>query len=539
MLALLVASSAWAQEPEKVIQQVVDDAAVPAGAGVPIRCVGNVVILDEVYAAVLSYAGWETAPPGPAKALWIRYTLEDFLHASGYDLATVEVKELPRGGYELIIDEGRLDKIIFQNVDPWTTVNLIFTLDLPGKVYNRQLLERRLQRIRRKMNVERVDYRVVRADRPEKVRLQVDDPHLIEGLTLLAPGEPHELRISFEQGERRSGFELGIGVQPPDGITVNASFFVPEALVRKDRLEIDARLGVRLTDIGQVPGNRIGLSRAGVGLEWSTPPAFDVLRLTAGAGAQLEARRREDLELVNYFFAPVRASLGLALQVEGFFTQVAGGLEQRVFFGARAETSGLDIPVLERTEGDGLRSFAEASLGWTFNHHRLRRDRPHEIRLDGRYLWPLAGGAEGVIRRARLAYRNVVMNGYEEFRYRVQGAWLDGNVPFYAEIPMGDGFLRSAFQGSVYARRLAGLGLEYRFSLSRDTLKFSLFNDAVAYESLDMLRQPEDLAVIDNFGIGLHVLLLDAFQIDGYLGVGVRTDGETDVGLSLNVSQAY
>jgi hypothetical protein len=104
---------------------------------------------------------------------------------------------------------------------------------------------------------------------------------------------------------------------------------------------------------------------------------------------------------------------------------------------------------------------------------------------------------------------------------------------------MGEGFLRSAFQGTVYARQLAALNLEYRFSLSRDELKLGLFNDVVVYEGLDALREPEGLRLIDNFGLGLHILLVDAFQVNGYFGVGIRSDGEADLGFSLDVQQAF
>ena len=511
----------------------------PSAALIPIRTEGNVVLIEEVYATILSYAGWDQAPTGAERGPWIERTLEDFLHASGYELATVDVEPVDGGGFRLTIDEGRLDKIIFRNVDPWTTVQLIFLLDLPGKVFNRDLVNRRLQVIRERMNVGDVRYEVVPTEEPEYLRLQLKDPRIIEGLTLLAPGEPHELRVSFETVERSAGFELGLGVQAPDGLVVEGTYLLPGVLVSEDRLEVGARLGVRLTDIGQVPGNRIGLSRAGGGLEWASPPVFDVLRFTSKVSAEVEARPREDLRLVNYFFAPINGGIGLALELSGFRIGGRGGFEQRTFFGARAEEGVDEVPILapEQTEQNNLRSYVEAELDWIFNPERLRRDRPHEISFGGRIMFPMAG-ASGVIREARLRYRNTVSFGFEELRYQLKGAWLEG-APFYSEVPMGEGFLRSAFQGEVFARRVGSVNLEYRLSLSRDLLKFSLFNDVAVYDALDELRDSQGLAVIDNFGLGLHVLLLDAFQADAYVGVGIRDDGATDFGVSLSVAQAY
>lgn len=511
--------------------------AAPPMRTMPIEFEGNVVLIPEVYRAVLQYAGWANAPVEPeARAEWLETTLEDFLHASGYELASVAAVRTG-SRYELIIDEGRLDKIIFRNVDPWTTVQLIFLLDLPGKVFNRDLLERRLQRVREKMSVRSVTYEVVPLDEPEHQRLQIDDPHIIEGLTLFRPGEPHELRVSFVREDRRAGLEVGLGIQAPDGLVVHGSYLDPGVLVRSDRLFVAARVGIRLGDVGSVPGNRLGLSQAGAGIEWSTPAIGDILRFTAGLDAGLEARRREDLQLVNYFFAPIRGALGFSLESDSFRFSASGGAEQRFLFEPRVEEGG-SAPVVALTRSSSFRPYAQAKLGLIFNPNRLRRDRPHELQLSGRLLWSTSDQEEA-IRELAGHYRFTSSIGFDELRLGLRGTWLEGDVPFYSEVPMGAGYLRSAFQGTVYARKVAGLALEYRFSLARDTLKMSLFNDFAVYDSLDLVRLPEGLEVIDNPGVGLHILLIDAFQVNAYVGLGIRGDGETDVGFSLDITEGF
>lgn len=512
----------------------------PSGAPVqamPLVFEGNVVFIPEVYRAVLQYAGWADAPKDPkARGRWLEDTLEDFLHASGYELASVVA--VPRENrYELIIDEGRLDKIIFRNVDPWTTVQLIFLLELPGKVFNRDLVERGLQRVREKMSVRSVTYEVVPLDEPEHQRLQIDDPNIIEGLTLFRPGEPHELRVSFVQEDRRAGLEVGLDIQAPDGLVVHGSYLDPGVLVRADRIFVTARAGVRIPDIGSVPGNRLGLSQAGAGVQWSTPAVGDILRFTAGIDARLEARRREDLQLVNYFFAPIRGDLGVSLESDVFRFNASGGVEQRFFFEPRVEEDA-SAPVLALTRDSSFRPFAEAKLSFMFNPSRLRRDRPHELELSGRLLWATSD-EEGSIRELAGNYRFTTSIGFDELRFGLRGAWMDGDVPFFSEVPMGGGFLRSAFQGTVFARRVAALALEYRFSLARDTLKLSLFNDLALYDSLDLVRISQGLEIIENPGVGLHVLLIDAFQVNTYVGLGIRGDGETDVGFSVDITQAF
>lgn len=499
---------------------------------------GNVVFIPEVYETVLRLAGWGSeALSDKEQEAWLERTLTAFLHDSGYELASVlALRE--RDHVELLIDEGKLDKIIFRKQDPWTTVQLLFIVNLPGDVFNRPLVERRLELAKAKLRMREVQYEVVPVNEPVHRRLQLDDPHLIEGLTLFRRGEPHELRVSFEKEERRPGLSLGIGVQPPDGLAVEAGWYLPSSLLPDDVLEVDGRFGLRLGDFGK-PGNRIGLSVAGLGGLWSSPRFADAFRLLVEARGRLEARRREDLRLANYYFAPVRGGLGISAESGGVLVRLGGGLEHRTYFGPRAdpELSPPPPPDLPESE-ESVRSYVEGTLDIELNPQRLRRDRPHRVQLSGQVLWPVTG-TQGTIYKTGLRYLNTIAVGFDELRYELAGTYMGGAVPFYGEVAMGEGFLRASFQGTVYTEKVGALGLEYRFSLARDTFKLGIFNDLAVYDRLNDRRESERLGVIDSFGLGFHVLLVDAFQLSGYFGIGFRESGESDLGFSVDVKEAF
>ena len=508
-----------------------------AGFDFDVEFEGNVVLLDTVYAAVLRYAGRDTFPKErDAQAQWIKLTLERFLRSAGYALASVAVRSKP-DGFAVRIDEGRLDKIIFLRADPWVTVQLIFMLGLPNKVYNELLVTRGLQRVRDGLGFKDIEYELVRVDHSGQ-RFTVDDPKIIDGFTLIHPGQSHELRVKLKPLDRVLGLDLAIDVQPPDGLFVSARYFLRSVFFDNDRLETWGRFGIRLTEVSDIPGNRVALSQAGTGSKWSTPPIGDYFRLSLALDAALEARPREDLDLINYFFAPVRFGPGVVFEYGDIDTSLDIGLEQRYVFGIRVVDSNARTPFLDSTERDNLRFFVRLMGSWIFNPDRLRRDRPHEVSWDFRYLWPVHL-SEGEIREAQLAYRNVYTFGFDEFHMRVSGVLRGGRVPFYGEVAMGDGFLRSAFQGNVYARNAVGTNNEYRLSLSADNFKVSLFNDFVVYESLDRSRKSNGGAVIDNFGFGVHFLIVDAFQLNAYVGLGIRSDGETNFGISVDVREAF
>jgi len=114
-----------------------------------------------------------------------------------------------------------------------------------------------------------------------------------------------------------------------------------------------------------------------------------------------------------------------------------------------------------------------------------------------------------------------------------------GDVPFYEELALGDGFFRAAFQSDYFVRRAGAAHFEYRLSLSRDLLKVSVYDELLIFEALDETRQREAQRFGTSLGIGLHLLILDAFQANLYLGVGVLSDGAFDIGVGLAVQQAF
>ena len=132
--------------------------------GTPLITVeGNKVLTDDVYRSVLALgpvvtsSTSTTAPPVLAwvplldtdpetSARMIQEQVQDFLLSSGYDLAHVEVEAAP-AQVILRVDEGQLDKVIFLREGTLANVELRFALHLPGEIFNRPLLERKLKKL--------------------------------------------------------------------------------------------------------------------------------------------------------------------------------------------------------------------------------------------------------------------------------------------------------------------------------------------------------------------------------------------------------
>ncbi|MBK6684412.1 MAG: hypothetical protein IPG45_08050 [Deltaproteobacteria bacterium] len=511
------------------------------GVATPVDVFGNDAIPDDVYRAVLALSAQSStvAPQSLSEeALYTEVALSDFLLASGYDLASVSAT-VAEDRIVVWVDEGRLDRVIFVGEGALSTIELKAALELPGQVYNRPWIARRLAALKEsRSGVIGVKFEVVPVAAVDHQGLQIKDVSLLQTLRFQKPEQHWELRVTFEYAGWQSGFDLGFGYRPPDGLFVQGGYRASALAFESDKLQLDSELAVRLGPAFRQEGSELGLSRILLGAAYFGPTIVDgVLAPFAKVQGEILGRERLDVGLSSYLFAPVSFSLNLELL--GFDLlrfQLGGGYELRSLL-STTPLSGATVTVPTRDQDQG-RFFAEAQLSFLFNPTELRRDRSHHLRILARHNGPGRNQAEP-FQELVAEYQRMIPFGWDELWFGGKGALSFGDVPFYEELALGDGFFRAAFQSDYFVRRAGAAHFEYRLSLSRDLLKVSVYDELLIFEALDETRQREAQRFGTSLGIGLHLLILDAFQANLYLGVGVLSDGAFDIGVGLAVQQAF
>lgn len=503
--------------------------------GVPITIRGNVALPEDVYRTVLTLTS-STSTPTPGH---VAERVTDFLHASGYTIATATAAVSADGGIVVEVDEGRLDKIIFPDESAASAIQLQLAFALPGRIFNRPLLEKKIAKLMAETDVVDVEYQLVPVVDPEHPGIQVEDPGLIHGFTFFKPGEPHELRIRIQHEGWKRGLDLGFGYKPPDGLFVKGGYKYGGLFFDEDLGELTSRVAVRVVDAFTTANARLGLSEASLRMRWYTPPfAGDFLRSFVSVEGLALGRRRQDLGLESYLYSPIRASLNFGLTLFGQLNLDLGlGAEQRFLYALKDEEDVPRSPLVDETSKRETRMFARAELGTVFNPLELRRDRKHRISLSARHL---SGGFEqgSPITELFLRYQKMFLFGWDELWIGVTAGMLFGQIPFYEELSLGGDFVRNTFS-QVFLRKAGSLHLEYRLSLSRDFFKIGVYNDFAVYGDLDELRRQEAIRIADGVGIGLHLMVLDTFQFSGYFGVGITSSEEFDLGFGLQAEQAF
>lgn len=512
--------------------------------------VGNIVLADEVYRAILymdAVSATTSSITDPLTAMLqtpdkakvrIKARIQDFLFASGYELARVEVSA-STDRVVIDVDEGQLDKIIFLRQGTLANVELRFALHLPGRIYNRPLLERKLNELLDTTNIETAYYEVVEVEDVQHTGLQIEDPEFIKGLELLKPGSAYELRVRLDRSRPGSGLSPGLGFRGSDGLLVGFDYKLGDILTEGDFFNSRARVGFFLGNEIESDNNPVGISRVQLAGKWFAP-AFGTgqIRGFLSVDANIFARPRDDLQIANYYFLPIAASVNLEVSLIDVVKLTIGiGGEDRRLFGV--DDRGENDQLLARTEDNELRFFLQLGAEVVFDPNELRLDRQHRLNFSGRFL------AKGTTLRATpitelwLEYQAMRLFGFDELRFRSTMAHRWGEVPFYNELSINDGFLRSGFGTELFIRRAAATQVEYRLSLSRDDLKLAVFDDFVLYQKLDALRDSVGFRVASTFGIGLNYLLLDSFQINVYTGVALDQDLGLGLGINVQVARAF
>ena len=511
-------------------------AEVPVPPGAELEFHGNVLFNEYVYRSLLQLPATSKADLATARVVAKR--LARFLHDAGYVLATVRARAIG-GRIHIDIEEGQLDKIIFLGEGTFETLRLKFELSLPFNVFNRPMLETQLKRIAARYQLQDFAYELVPVDDPSTALPQLDELEALQTLPFVKPGHPYELRIFVQPTVFGTGFSPDLYVGGADGLGIGAHYVGKNLFVDNDRFALRARVAASTRAHLDTQESRPVLSRTRADARWFSPPLIgDSFRPTFGGGIELLSRQRGDLHLDNFNQTTLEVNLGVEHVLSPTLRVGFGaGIERRILFDL--ESIGVVSPQVSAAPLAQTRFYGQGIVRVSFNVDEIRRDRRHSLDTDVRVYGPSASNRPASL-RLLAGYQKVWTFGWHELWLNARGTLLTGDVLFADEESIGE-HLKGPFGGAVFARKLASLGLEYRYSLLRDIFKIGLFHDAVAYGDIDRstVELHEQLRGANATGLGLHALVLDEFAIDVWYGFGWTTDGRNDHGLSIAIRQAF
>lgn len=498
-----------------------------------VRISGNKALPEDVYLAVLKLP--EGAAATGETAELVRSQLEAFLFKSGYDLAKITAS-VEGAQVNVALNEGRLEKIVFRGRLSLQSIRFKALLALPNDVFNRPLLERQMRELQARLAIDHVWYELVPTESIRHMGPQVTNLGTFKGVELVSPQQPWELHIFFGDKEWFTGPGVDLRAGYFDGLELGGNYQGANGIFPEDRfraaLSAGAALRNRVSDGEIYPY----FSRTAYELIYFGP--HGLVRPVVSTFGELVARQRFDLNLENYFNAQIDGAVHLQRQLSANQTvSLGGGARFQRMFGFR-EAEGLTKPLSVAELGDSferLRPFAHLNVDLVFELPDNRWDRRHALLVDARHFFAVR---DPVFGEARAFYQRVWDWGWHDIWLKARGAVLWGEVPFHYEELVAGTHLRSVF-GDTYVRKVGSVGGEFRFSVTRDVYKVSLFQDVASWGELDRVTGAETVRVGTSFGPGFHALIEGMLQVDIYLAFGIDSAGRFDTGVAALLNKVF
>lgn len=412
------------------------------------------------------------------------------------------------------VDEGRIHRVRWLGASSLKRLTLADNLELgPGDILEADLLEQSLERIARAHDLRSVTW-----------SLSDGDDYVGNGMGQLVPERILNVHVVREEEQ---GWGVGAEVVPRWGLVTEVTWDGSQQQADDhfhSELEIATPYQQWVTE--QEPQLRWTYGALRASYRAPTVAGTSVAPLL-GADTSLSQYQRLDIGVETSFVQEGRADLALVVGVRGAMQLRLGIAGEGALVYDTAQVPGAEPVSTEPV----LRVLGHAR--WTFapDDGTLRLDLRDELVLSTDAGWTTDGqpilrlGAEG---------QYVAGVGQSDAIVRGHGAWLEGGLRFFDEIPIAGVYQRVFFGDLLWATELAQVEVAYRQHVRRD-VKIGAYHDVSVFNRPD---HANDLAVVNAFGPGLHFTLLDLFSLDLYYGFGLSVDG-LGHNLSLRLQSLY
>ncbi len=446
-------------------------------------------------------------------------TIEEFYHERGYIIARAYLVRETGTELALFVDEGRIDKIVFFNLNTVNTLRMRYEFRLKDTIYNLYDVEKSLVDIKQRFNFRSTGARIVPVRNYEKSFFQID-----RGITIPLVGEQklpffesyrprYDLNIHVQRysAEEARGVTYGIRTSYSKGLRPWAKYTHPSLLGERDRLDIGASVGI-FYGLDLKPQEPPRWSYMELSTDYTLLPVFEKYFTPAVKGyAYRSWSSRADLGLSQYEYLILRGTLSPGITLLNRYRAFAGyGVERVFIYDGEVDPEAEYIADINSRRDD-----------WAFFELGIRAN-----------LFPFS--IRHLIERNFTLTWDYYMNGREFYRLKFDGeigfefpnfdiltfamsaAWFWQEPPFYHEESV-DCFSFKGFMGKSYhTRKIGRLSAEYRVSVYRDYVFAGLFSDGTVFHGsgYDLTGWQRGAVA----GIAGHFVFMDQFEFNVYFG---------------------
>lgn len=461
--------------------------------------------------------------PRPKKlsAPWVASAVErivEMFRQRGYTAARAW-GSLKGGRATFFVDEGRIHRTVFVGLDAFRAIVFRVDVDLPERIFHEPTLKRAMQEIKRKYQLDNAYFRLE------------DSNQMVEG----PRGDSVPARLLRIYCITRESFGWGVGVSLNSswGIVPSVHFAHKGLALEGDRIFSKLAIGFPYHRYLFDATPRFVWVHGNAELEYRFPPFFKKLAPSIGISTSVSRYQRTDLNLDGFHLLLIEPMARIKFDLNKRVSLTYGvGVERIKIFGLSAvmgPNGPLPIdPNLGPQEGreeddpgpEMTRFVSDVNIHVELGSEVLRDDLRTWIDLDIHFgytnhnFWALLVKTEGHFVK-RIGAHHLILGS--------KAVFLAGQVGYWEEINLADGYLRVFFANRYWVREAFQLDGAIRFSIYRDRIMAGAFVDAAVF--FDRSQPGEPLSLATAFGPGLHFLVFDTLAIDVFYGFGFASTG--------------
>ena len=453
---------------------------------------------------------WLSDPPDEMTIDWLfsmRKRIVRNYRKQGYEY----VRVWPRlhglaGKPTFYLDEGKMHGIRFVGADAFRALLVKVDLNIPQQIFRKGPLENSIKEIRAKYGLRTAYYRVQQSNQ------RIPGPH----------GELVKSRVLrvFLIADEFQGWGAGVALSALWGLLPKIEYGHTGLLLPGDRLIAETGIAIPFRKFlfeeaasFQWVHGILGLTYRFPGL-FNTPliPEFEI-------NTSLSRYERVDLGLATYF--NWRSNMLAKLRIA-----VYPHLDLTFGFGA----DNINVFNLDRLPNTALSLFDDTSITrfvtlWSaeyeFGENLLRYDLRNYIQFLIRYA---RSSKERWTLRASYLLQYTLPFGFHRFIARSRAILLTGQVDFWNEQALADGFSNVFFNNRYWVREAIQFEAAFRYSLNKENVKLGVFAQA-AFFGDQTTPNDTDIGYALVVGPMLHIVLLDAISMDFGYGFGLAPVG--------------
>lgn len=445
--------------------------------------------------------------------------INNFYQERGYLIARAFLVRETGDELAVFVDEGRIDKVIFFNLNTVNTLRMRYEFKLKNNVYNLYDVEKTLENLRKRFNFRGTGAKLIPVRNYDKSFFQID-----RGFTIPLAGEHklpffedyrprYDLNVYVQRwsAEEERGVTYGFRTSYSKGLRPWVKYTHPSLLGEKDRFELGVSAGIYY-GLDLEPQKPPRWTYMELSADYRLPPVFEKYFTPSLKGYVYRSwSSRADLGLNQYEYLITRGTLAPGISILNRYLIHAGYGAERVFI--------YDSDIIQ--DADYIADISNRIDNWAFFELGASAD-----------LFPFS--IRHLIERKFSLTWNYYMNDTEFYKLKFDGAigfefsnfdiaslnmdavWTWGLPPFYYEESVDGSTFRGFMGKSYHSRRVGRLSAEYRISIYRDHVFAGIFTDGTTFlgSGYDLTGWQRGAVA----GIAGHFIFLDQFEFNIYFG---------------------